>query len=246
MLIGRTGRGQKQDVAAWSAARQAARFWENFAWALAHALGACGDNGYRIGRGLGFDHRQSRLDERYWRRRLGKSRSLPCTLAMASGLFSTAFLALDGRSISLAGMPGPPALCGFPTSRAAITSLGPRGQEPAFAILKQASATARVPTARAARLTRRQRAGTLKWAHGRVSSRAVRRREGGASRRHFAPTAWTPLVQTPAADTCQLTCSTSHVRGDTRACTEEGQCRDRRIAELLSWLSDNDSVLGRC
>ena len=77
-------------------------------------------------------------------------------------------------------------LGGFSTSRTAVTSLWPRRQEPAFAILKQAPATARVPTANAAWLTRRQRAGKLKWAHGRVSSRAVRRREGGTSRRHFA------------------------------------------------------------
>ena len=158
-----------------------------------------------------------------------------CTLAMASGLFSAAFLALDGGSISLTGMPGPPVLCGFLTSRAAITSLGPSGQEPAFAIFKQASATARVPTAKAAWLTRRQRAGTLKWAHGRASSRAVRRREGSTSRRYFAPTAWTPLVQAPAADTCQLTCSISHVRGDGGARSERRpmpRSTDRGMAQL--------------
>jgi hypothetical protein len=74
-----------------------------------------------------------------------------------------------------------------------------------------------VPTAKAAWLTRCQRAGTLNRAHGRACSRAVRRREGGTSRRHFAPTTWTPLVQAPAADTCQLTCSISHVRGDAGA-----------------------------
>ena len=235
MLIGRTGRAEKQDVAAWSAARQATGFWANFGWALAYALRTSVGNEYRIGRGRGFDHRQSRLDERYWRRRLGKSRSLPYTLAMASGLFSTAFLAVDGSFISLAGMPGPPAHCGFSTSRAAITSLGPRGQKPAFAIFKQASATARMPTARAGRLTGRQRAGTLKWAHGRVSSRAVRRRGGGTSRRHFAPTAWTPLVQTPAADTCQLTCSMSHMRQDARACRKGRpmpRSTDRGMAQL--------------
>ncbi len=232
MSIGRAGRAEKQDVAARSAARQTPRFWADFGWALAYALGACG---YQIGRGLGFDYRQSRLDESYWRRRLGKNRSLPYTLAMASGLFSTAFLALDGSSISLAGMPGPPAHCGFSTSRAAITSLGPRGQEPAFAIFKQASATARVPTAKAAWLTPRPRAGTHKWAHGRDSSRAVRRREGGTPRRHFAPTAWTPLVQAPPADTCQLTCSMSHLRQDARACRDGRpmpRSTDRGMAQL--------------
>ena len=165
---------------------------------------------------------------------------------MASGLFSASFLALDGSSISLTGVPGPPVLGGFSTSRAAITSLGPRRQEPAFAIFKQAPATARVPTATAAWLTRRQCAGTLKSAHGRTSSRAVRRREGGTSRRYLAPTTWTPLVQAPAADTCQLTCGISHVRGDAGYEVREGQCRDRRIAEWLNWLCDNGSVPGRC
>ena len=161
---------------------------------------------------------------------------------MASGLLSAAFLALDGSSVSLAGVPGPPMPGGFSTSRATVTSLGPRRQEPAFAIFKQAPATARVPTAKAAWLTRRQRAGTLKWAHGRTSSRAVRRREGGTSRRHFAPTTWTPLVQAPAADTCQLTCSISHMRQDARACRKGRpmpRSTDRGMAQLAlrQWLS---------
>ena len=74
MLIGRTGRGQEQDVAARSAARQATRFRENFGWALAYARGGCGDNWQRIGRGLGFDHRQNRLNGKSWGCRLdGKS-----------------------------------------------------------------------------------------------------------------------------------------------------------------------------
>jgi hypothetical protein len=105
---------------------------------------------------------------------------------MASGLFSAAFLALDAGSIALTGMPGPPAIRSSLTSRAAITSLWPRWQEPAFAVFKEALATARVPTTKTAWLTRHQRAGTLNRAHGRTCSRAVRRREGGTSRRHFA------------------------------------------------------------
>jgi hypothetical protein len=214
MLIGRTGQAQEEDVAPRSVARRTARFWENFGWALAYAQDAGGDNRYRIRRGLSFDHRQSRLDRRYWGRLLGKSCSLPLTLAAALGLLSSAFLALFGGSISLTGMPGPPVSCSFSTSRAAITSLWPRRQEQALAVFKEAPATARVPTAKAAWLTWRQRAGTLRWAHGRSSSRAVRRREGGTSRRYFAPTTWTPLVQALAADTCQLTCGTSHMRGD--------------------------------
>ena len=73
MLIGRTGRGRKENVAPGPTARQTANFRENFGWALAYALGACGDNRYRIGRGLGLDHRRSQLDGKYWDRRLGKS-----------------------------------------------------------------------------------------------------------------------------------------------------------------------------
>jgi hypothetical protein len=219
MLIRRTGRGQEQDVAPRPAARQTARFWENFGWALAYAMAVGGNNWCRIGRecGLDFDHRQGRLDGRRLGRGLGKSCSPPLPLAMALGLFSSAFLALDGGSISLTGMPGPPVRRSFLTSRAAITSLGPRWQEPAFAVFQEAPATARVPTAKAAWLTRCQRAGTLNRAHGRACSRAVRRREGGTSRRYFAPTTWTPLVQAPAADTYQLTCSISHVRDDAGA-----------------------------
>jgi hypothetical protein len=60
------------------------------------------------------------------------------------------------------------------------------------------------------------------------------------------PPRWTPLVQAPAADTCQLTCSISRVRGDPGACGEEGQRRDRQIAKWPIWLCDNGSVHGRC
>ena len=246
MLIRRTGRRRKQDVAAWSTARQAARFWENFGWALAYALGARGDNGYRIRRGLGFDHRQSRLDGKCGGRRLGKSRSLSLPLAMASSLLSAAFLALGGGSISLTGMPGPPAFRGCSTCRAAIASLGPGRQEPAFAIFQQAPAAARVPTVKTDWLTWRQCAGTLKWAHGRTSSRAVRRREGGTSRRHFAPTAWDAARPGPGGRHVP-----AYLQGFTSARgvgagREEDQSRDRRIAEWFNWLCDNGSVLGRC
>jgi len=205
-LIGRTGRGQEEGVAPRPTTRQTAKYRENFGWALAYAMAVGGSHWCRIRRGCGLDvdHREGRLDGRRLGRGLGKSCSppLPLTLAMALGLFSAAFLALDDGSISLTGMPGPPVRRSFLTSRAAITSLGPRWQEPAFAVFKEAPATAGVPTAKAVWLTRHQRAGTLNEAHGRACSRAVRRREGGTSRRHFAPTTWTPLVQDPAAYTC--------------------------------------------
>jgi len=247
MLIGRTGRGQEENVAPGPTARQTAEFRENFGWALAYAMSVGGSHWCRIGRecGLDFDHREGLLDGRRLWRGLGKSCWLPLALATALGLFSAAFLAVDGGSISLTGMPGPPVLRSFSTSRAAITSLGPGRQEPAFAVFKEAPATARVPTTKVVRLTRHEREGTLNTAHGRACSRAVRRREGGTSRRHFAPTTWTPLVQDSAADTCQLTRGNSLVRGDAGACSE-GQYRDRRIAEWLNWLCENGSVPGRC
>ncbi len=246
MLKRRTRRGHKQDVAAGSAARQTAGFWEDFVWALAYAVAVLGDHQGRIGNGLGFDHGQSRLDGRCWGRRFRWSCSLPFTLATASGLFPAAFLASLGGSISLTGMPRPPVFGGFSASGTAITSLWPRRHEPAFAIFKQAPATARVPTSKDAWLTWRQRAGTLKWAHGRANSRAVRRREGGTSRRHFAPTTWTPLVQGPATYTCQITGSNSHTRVAARLGVRKGRCRDRQIAEWLNWLRVNGSVPGRC
>ena len=83
-------------------------------------------------------------------------------------------------------MPDSPALCGNLASCAAITSLGPRGQKPAFTTFEQAPAATGGPTAGAGWLTGQQRVGKLETAHGRDSSRAVRRREGGTSRRHLA------------------------------------------------------------
>ncbi len=137
MLIRRTGRGQEQDVAPRPAARQTAKFWKNFGWALAYALAICGNQRCRTGLGrLGFDHREGRLDGSCLGCLLDKNQSLPRTLATTSGLFSAAFLALGGSSIRLAGAPGPPVLGGFSTSWAAITSLGPSWQEPAFAAFK--------------------------------------------------------------------------------------------------------------
>jgi len=71
---------------------------------------------------------------------------------------------------------------------------------------------------------------------------------GGLTSIHVASRfpSWTPLVQAPPADTCQLTCSISRVRGDAEACSAEDQCRDRPIAEWLNWLCDHGSALGRC
>ncbi len=138
-------------------------------------MAVLGDHRGRIGQGLSFDHRQSRLDGRYGGRRFRKSGSMPLPLTTALGLFPATFLTSVGGSISLTGMPGPPVLGGLPASRTAITSLGPRRQEPALAAFKQAPATARVPTTTGDWLTRHQRAGTLELAHGRF----VPERSGG-------------------------------------------------------------------
>jgi hypothetical protein len=193
---------------------------------------------------LGLDHRRGWVDGRCLGRRLGKRGSPPCTLATASGLLSASFLALNGGPVALTGIPVPPAPRGSLASRAAVTSLGPRGQKPAFTTFKQTAMAARVPTAKAVGLTQHQRAGKLDKAHGRDCSRAVRRREGDTSRRYLAPTTWTPLAQDAAAYTCQITCSTSHLPG--MRGSGEGQNRDRRIAEWLNWLCENGSVPSRC
>ena len=138
MLVGRTERGEEEDVASWPTARQAARIWGNFGWALAYALAGCGDNRRRIGVGgcLGLDLQGGRLDGRCLGRRFGKRGSLPRTLAMAFGLLSASFLALESGPVALTGMPASPVLRSFLASRAAVTSLGPRWQEPAFTALE--------------------------------------------------------------------------------------------------------------
>jgi len=92
--------------------------------------------GRRLDSCLELDHRGGRLDGRCLGRRLGKSGSLSRSLAMALGLLSASFLALDGGPIALSGIPGPPVLRGFLTSWAAVTSLGPRRQEPEFTTFK--------------------------------------------------------------------------------------------------------------
>ena len=216
--------------------------------ALAYAVAVGGNNRCRIGCecGLDFDHRQGRLDGRCLGRGLGKSCSLPLPLATALGLFSSAFLALEGGSISLTGMPGPPVRRSFLTSRAAITSLGPRWQEPAFAVFQEAPATARVPTARAAWLTRRQARGHSNRPTGGLApersgggkvvlpAATLRRRHG---RRSSRPRRRTHASLLAAFHTCE------RMQGHE---VRKGQCRDRQIAEWLNRLCENASVPGRC
>ena len=218
-------------------ARLAARFFGNFHWAL--TLAGRGNHGRRVVLWvrLGLDHRGGRLDVRGRRRWLGERCSLSGAVAIASALISAALFAVVASSIELVGKPDSPVLCAKLASCAAITSLGPSGQKPAFTTFEQAPAATGMPAAGAGWLTGQQRVGKLETAHGRYCSRAVRRREGGTSRRYLAPKKWTPLVQ--------LTCGNSLVREGAGVCREEGQYRDRRIAEWLNGLCNNGSVRGR-
>lgn len=139
--------------------------------------------------------------------RLSKRRTLTSALARTSGLVAAVFLAVLGRPIALPGHPGAPASRGVLASRATVAGLGLARQEPAVTPLEQAAAATRVPTVRAGWLTRQQRPGKLETAHGRSCSRAVRRREGDASRRPFAPITGTAVVGNPTARTLQITCT---------------------------------------
>jgi hypothetical protein len=150
------------------------------------------------------------LDFRGWRLRLGASRALLPAAPIAPGLVPAVLLALGGGSVALTGMPSPPASGSALTGRATVPRLGPLGQEPAFTALEQALAAAGVPPAKTGWLTARQCEGKLRMAHGRTCSRAVRRREGDISRRHFAPTTLA-AVNDRAARTSQLTCIASRL-----------------------------------
>jgi hypothetical protein len=136
---------------------------------------------------------------------------LPETDSIASGLLSPEFFAVVSSLEALAGEPAAPATCSFLTSRAAITGLGSVRQKPVFTTLEQTTVAVGVPTARSRRLTRRECVGKLRMAHGRNCSRAVRRREGGTSRRHFALTIERTVMGNRPAITFQLTCIESHV-----------------------------------
>ncbi len=135
---------------------------------------------------------------------------------MASGLVTAALLAVGGVAIALTGPPAAPPPCGVLAGGATVTGLRPARPEPALAPLEQAAAAIGVPTVRVGRLTRPQGAGRLETAHGRSCSRAVRRREGGTSRRPFAPTVWTAVVGSRAARILQITCTGACLPGTKR------------------------------
>lgn len=206
MLLRGTRRGGEQDVAARAVAGQSRGFFQDFAWALALAgRGRCGG---RIGRGWrpGFD---------LWWLGLGAGRALVAAGAVAAGLIAAALLAVGGGPVALRGMPAPPAAGGMSAGGAAVAGLGPSGEEPAFTALEQAPPAAGVPAAGARRqggwLTRGWGEWRLSLAHGRICSRAVRRRGGDAPRRHLAPTRGKPFVGDRAARPGQRTGSGSEV-----------------------------------
>jgi hypothetical protein len=215
VLLRGTRRGDEHDVAARPVAGQAPRFFRNFGRAL--ALAGWWDRGGRIGRGrwLRLGPWGLGLDLGGWRRRLGVSRALVPAVAIASGLVPAALLAAGGGPVALRGMPAPPASSGALAGGAAVACLGPLGQEPAFTALEQAPPAAGVPSANTRRqggwLTRGRGEGRLSLAHGRDCSRAPRRRGGGTSRRHFAPTTEKPVAGDQAARTGQRTPSGSKV-----------------------------------
>ena len=218
-------------------------------WAL--ALAGWRERGGRVGRGwwLGLDHGWLGLDLGWWRR-IGARRALLPAAAIASRLVAPALFPASGGPVMLSGTPAPPSLRSVLASRTTEPSLGLIGQEPAFTPFEQATAAARVPAARADQearwLTLGRDGRKLRMAHGRYCSRAVKRREGGASRRHFAPTRWWSPVGNPAARTSQPTWPGSGVPCPEEPGRRESQSRDRRIAEWLNWLCENGSILGRC
>src|SRR5208337_2050938 len=108
---------------------------------------------------------------------------LPDTDAMTFALLPSPLLASGSGPVDLTGLPELPASCGILTSRAAVTSLGPARQKPAFAVLEQAPAAAGVPTARAGRLTGQQSAGKL----GATQGRCFLPNGQAAGRLHFPP-----------------------------------------------------------
>jgi hypothetical protein len=215
VLLGGTGRGEEQDVAARPVAGQARGFFRDFAWALALAgRGRCGG---RVERGWGprFGPRGLGLDLLGWRLGPGAGRALPPAAAIASGLVPAALPAVGGGPVALRGMPAPPAAGGVSAGGAAVAGLGPPRQEPALTAFEQAPATAGVPAAgtgrQGGRLTRRRCGWRLNLAHGRDCSRAVRRRGGDAPRRPPAPTRGKPAVGGRAARPGQRTGPTSEV-----------------------------------
>jgi len=162
--------------------------------------------------------------------RRGRRTALASALSGAPSLVAAVELAVGSGPIPLSGEPAAPAASGVLTGWATVAGLGSPGQEPAFTSLEQAAAAGGMPAVRTGGLTRHQGVGRLGTAHGRACSRAVRRRGGGASRRHSAPTAGMARVGDRAARTRQISCRDSCLPRRER----EGasQSRDQPIAAL--------------
>ena len=247
LLIGGAWCGEEEVVTARPVARQAGDFWGDFGWALTHGGGGHVRGWIGEKRRLGFHGWRCRVAVGGGVVRFGERRSLAASLARASGLVAAALSAVLGSPIALPGHPATPTSSGVLASGATVTSLRPARQEPAFTPLEQAAAAAGMPSTRAGWLTRQQRRGKLKLAHGRSCSRAVRRREGDASRRPFAPTVWTAVVGNRTARTIQITCTDSCLPSEEGgAGRKRGQSRDRPIAEWLNWLCESGSLPDRC
>ena len=239
-------RGKENDVATRPVARQAQRIFGNWGWALAYA------GGYRdvprwVGgwRGLGLDRWGRRRNRGGGRVRLGKRRSLADTAAMASGLVAAVLLAVGCGPVALTGQPAPPTASGVLADRATVACLGSTRQKPAFTSFEQAAATAGMPTARTKWLTRHQRAGKLRMAHGRdllPSGQA-------AGSCYFPPPPCadnSTVVANRAARSRQTTRRDSCLPSRQAANRGESQSRDRQIAGWLKWLFDNGSGFGCC
>jgi hypothetical protein len=193
MLLGRSWRGPKQDVAARSVAGLAGEFFRDFVWALALA----GQGRYDRRRGRG------------WWLRFGMGQPLSPATTVASGLFAAAFFAVGGGPVVLCGMPATPVASVALAGGAAVSCLGVSWQEPAFTALEQAPPAAKVPVAggvgQDGRLTRGWCERRLNLAHGRACSREVRRRGGDTSRRPFAALASEPIAGDRATRSGQRT-----------------------------------------
>jgi hypothetical protein len=225
-------------------ARPAGDGFEDFAWALTHGGG--GDVRGRIGeeRRLGFAGRWRGFAVRGGVIGVRGRGTLTAALARPSGLVAAMLLAVGCRPIASPGHPAAPASRGALAGRATVAGLGSARQEPAFTSLEQAAAAGGMPPVRTGGLTRHQGGGRLGTAHGRVCSRVVRRREGGTSRRHSAPTAGMTRVGDRAARTRQISCRDSCLPRRERDGGAKAAIGRWRL--WLNWLRGSGSDSGRC
>ena len=143
-------------VAAGSIARATGTFFRHGVWALA------------LGLGLGLGLR-------------GDGLSLTLSLAIALALVASSLLAVVTGTITLGGPPAAPPTGLLLAVGGTVASLGPSGDEPAFAVLDQAAPAAmRTPADAQESLTRREKVGIVEGAHGRECTPRVKSRGEGA------------------------------------------------------------------